>query len=129
RHALPAHFIGPVSSPLPYYAAADIYVHPTHYDPCSLVVLEAWACGLPVVTSRFNGCAELMPDGMSELVLRDPADAGELATRLGGLLDPHTRQRVGLVCRTLAEAHRASDCFAAITRVYEEASGARRAAA
>src|SRR5690606_4821323 len=52
RHALPAHFIGPVSSPLPYYAAADIYVHPTHYDPCSLVVLEAWACGLPVVTSR-----------------------------------------------------------------------------
>ena len=44
---------------MPYYAAADLYVHPTFYDPCSLVVLEAAACGLPIITSRYNGAAEL----------------------------------------------------------------------
>ena len=32
------------------YFASDFLVHPTFYDPCSLVVLEALACGLPVIT-------------------------------------------------------------------------------
>ena len=34
------------------YFAADLLVHPTFYDPCSHVVLEAMTCGLPVITSR-----------------------------------------------------------------------------
>ena len=42
------------------YFAADFFVHPTFYDPCSLVVMEALACGLPVVTTRYNGAAEIM---------------------------------------------------------------------
>ena len=33
--------------PIPLYAAADVFVHPTWYDPCSLVTLEASASGLP----------------------------------------------------------------------------------
>ena len=37
------------------YFAADFLVHPTFYDPCSLVVLEALACGLPVITTACNG--------------------------------------------------------------------------
>src|SRR6185503_16572443 len=35
-----ATFLGTVSDLVPYYAAADAYVHPTFYDPCSLVLLE-----------------------------------------------------------------------------------------
>ena len=42
------------------YFAADFLVHPTFYDPCSLVVLEAMACGLPIITTRYNGVSELM---------------------------------------------------------------------
>ena len=41
------------------YFASDFLVHPTFYDPCSNVVLEALACGLPVITTRDNGAAEL----------------------------------------------------------------------
>ncbi|MHC5012422.1 MAG: glycosyltransferase, partial [Planctomycetota bacterium] len=41
-------------------AAADILVHPTWYDPCSLVCLEALAMGLPVLTTPANGVRELM---------------------------------------------------------------------
>ena len=53
-------FVGAVDSAVPFYAAADIYVQPTFYDPCSLVVLEAMAAGLPVITSRQNGVSELL---------------------------------------------------------------------
>ncbi len=52
-------FVGAQDETVPYYAAADVYVHPTFYDTCSLVVLEAAASGLPVITSRLNGVSEL----------------------------------------------------------------------
>ena len=63
-------FAGRVDDPLPYYAAADFYVHPTYYDPCSLVVLEAAACGLPLITSRYNGASEMFTDGDDVLLDR-----------------------------------------------------------
>lgn len=129
RLGLAAHFAGVVADPLPYYAAADVYVHPTYYDPCSLVVLEAWACGLPVITSQFNGCAELMRDGFEQYVLPDPANVPDLVKRLELLLDPETRLRVGAHARRLAEAHPAEHCFSQIMDVYKEVRGAHRAAA
>ena len=42
------------------YFASDFLVHPTFYDPCSHVVPEAMACGLPVITTKYNGASELM---------------------------------------------------------------------
>jgi glycosyltransferase involved in cell wall biosynthesis len=39
-----------------HYAAADVFVMPTLEDNWSLVVPEAMACGLPVLTSLYNGC-------------------------------------------------------------------------
>ncbi|HSW44774.1 MAG TPA: glycosyltransferase family 4 protein, partial [Phycisphaerae bacterium] len=48
-------FAGPTQRMTAFYHAADMLLHPTYYDPCSRVVLEALAAGLPVVTTRFNG--------------------------------------------------------------------------
>jgi len=51
------------------YFAADFLVHPTFYDPCSLVVLEALACGLPVVISdQVNIHRELSNAGAATVV-------------------------------------------------------------
>ena len=50
-------FLGPRRDVHNCYFAADFLIHPTFYDPCSLVVLEALACGLPVITSRFSSAS------------------------------------------------------------------------
>ena len=51
-------FAGPQADPRPWYGAADAFVLPTMYDPLSNAVLEALACGLPVVTSDRCGAGE-----------------------------------------------------------------------
>ena len=80
--------VGAIDDPVPYYAAADVFVLPTFYDPCSLSVSEAAASGLPSVTTRFNGAAELLTEGVDGSVISDPADDAELAGALRPLLDP-----------------------------------------
>jgi len=76
------------------FGASDVLVHPTWYDPCSLVVLEALGSGVPVVTTRFNGAAELMSNGRDGIVLRDPSDSEALGEALERVLDgDHERFR------------------------------------
>ena len=55
-----------------YYSAADILVQPTFYDPCSLVVLEALSCGLPVITTSYNGAGELIEEGKTGFIVNEP---------------------------------------------------------
>ncbi len=73
------------------FFAADFLVHPTFYDPCSLVVPEALACGLPVITSRYNGAAELLHPPHDGLVIDDPHDHARLAECIRHWCDPAAR--------------------------------------
>ena len=63
------------------YAAADIFALPTIYDPFSNATLEAMASGLPVITTRNNGAAELMQDGEEGFVLEDLTDYAALTEK------------------------------------------------
>jgi UDP-glucose:(heptosyl)LPS alpha-1,3-glucosyltransferase len=70
-------FAGSTDEPEKYYGAADLLVHPTFYDACSLTVLEAMASGLPVITTLSNGASGVI--GPEEgRVIRDPKNAEEL---------------------------------------------------
>jgi UDP-glucose:(heptosyl)LPS alpha-1,3-glucosyltransferase len=57
-------FLGELSDLVRIYAAADILILPTIYDPSSNACLEALACGLPVVTTRNNGFSEIIEHGV-----------------------------------------------------------------
>lgn len=98
-------FLGRVQDAIPYYAAGDVHVLPTFYDPCSLSVLEAAAGGLPSVTTRFNGASELLVDGTHGYVLADPRNDEEFAARLRELLDSSLRRRMGEAARELSLQH------------------------
>ena len=64
---------------LDFYAAGDVYVSPSKEDSFGLPVLEAMACGLPVITSAAAGVSELVKDGVNGFVLDDPGDSRALA--------------------------------------------------
>ncbi|MGA2796841.1 MAG: glycosyltransferase family 4 protein [Thermoguttaceae bacterium] len=104
RH-LPVTFVGAQPDPVPYYAAADVLVHPTFYDNCSLVFLEAAASGLPSLISREDGAAELLTDGLEGLLIEDPADADGLAAKMELMLDASLRERMGAAAVGLAAKH------------------------
>ncbi|MBX6422818.1 glycosyltransferase family 4 protein [Thermosulfurimonas sp. F29] len=59
------YYLGPVREIEKLYGAADLFVLPTRYDPFANVVLEALACGLPVITTPENGAAELIREGIT----------------------------------------------------------------
>jgi UDP-glucose:(heptosyl)LPS alpha-1,3-glucosyltransferase len=88
-------FTGPTQRTAAFFHAADVLAHPTYYDPCSRVVLEALAAGLPAVTTRFNGAAERITDGLNGYVIDAPENVDELADRLGRLADPEHRRGCG----------------------------------
>jgi UDP-glucose:(heptosyl)LPS alpha-1,3-glucosyltransferase len=98
-------FAGPTTRISAFFHAADVLVHPTYYDPCSRVVLEALSAGLPAITTKFNGAGERIADGVHGYVIESPEDVAALADRLGRLAD------AGLHRACVARARSAvSDC-------------------
>lgn len=69
-------FMGRVDNMANFYGASDIFVLPSFYDACSNSVLEALACGLPVISTKDNGSSYFLPENR---VLDDPSDYKKLA--------------------------------------------------
>jgi UDP-glucose:(heptosyl)LPS alpha-1,3-glucosyltransferase len=122
------HFLGPSADVRRVYFAADFHVHPTFYDPCSGVVIEALACGLPVVTSRYNGAAELMRPPREGFVLDDPHDHAALADAMIALVDPVRRDACGRAARQAAATWTIEHHYRAWLDVFAEVAARRRAA-
>ena len=97
--------VGATADPRPLYAAADVLVQPTWYDPCSLVTLEALSMGLPVVTTPRNGAVELM--GMrGGIAVEQPGSAEGVAVALRVLADPDLRATTADDARYIARRNR-----------------------
>jgi len=75
-------FLGPVRDMERLYAASDIFALPTYYDSASLVVLEALASGLPVITSVWNGASFLIDVPAAGVVLNGNDNPEEIARAL-----------------------------------------------
>lgn len=83
-------FLGVQRDVVPFYQVADAFVLPTIYDPFSNATLEALAMGLFCVTTKGNGCSEVMAD-YAGVVIDDPRDtealAEAMAKAMGGGID------------------------------------------
>jgi UDP-glucose:(heptosyl)LPS alpha-1,3-glucosyltransferase len=105
----------------PYYAAADCFVLPTRHDPCSLVVLEALAMGLPVISTRFNGACEVMTEGQHGFVLADPGDVEAIASAMRLMLDGPARLSMHEACLALRPRLAYEHHLDELLRLYERA--------
>jgi UDP-glucose:(heptosyl)LPS alpha-1,3-glucosyltransferase len=94
-HALPkcarARFLGPVKDMPPLFAASDVFILPTMYEPFSNACLEALAAGLPVITTAQNGFSEIIESGLEGEIVAQPNDIPALAAALKTCSDPARR--------------------------------------
>lgn len=85
------------------YADADVFVLPTRGDCLAVVLGEAMASGLPIITTRVGAHAEAVEDGESGFVL-DQDDAAGLLQRLQRFVeDPSLARRMGTKSRQIGE--------------------------
>ena len=86
-----AQFLGVVREMPSLYAAADIFLLPTIYDPFSYACLEALAAGLPVITTRANGFSEIIESSRHGTIIDDPRNIDAITDALQFWSDPGRR--------------------------------------
>jgi glycosyltransferase involved in cell wall biosynthesis len=104
--AVPAHFLGRLNDALTLrlaYAAADVFVAPSLQENLACTVLEALACGRPVVAFDVGGMPDMIEPGVNGCLAR-PYSARELAECLAAVLEPANTQHFGSAAREKALA-------------------------
>jgi UDP-glucose:(heptosyl)LPS alpha-1,3-glucosyltransferase len=85
-----------------WYAAADACILLSWYDPCSRVVLEATRWGIPSITTRFNGAAEILEDGAG-IVVESPRETAAIVAAMEELADADARAARREACMRIAD--------------------------
>ncbi len=102
-------FVEFVSDVESVYAAADLFIFPSHEEPLGSSLLSAMAHGLPVVAFARGGIPEVVQDGANGVLVKDLA-AGALANAMAGLLsNPAEARRLGDAAREAVSARFSAD--------------------
>ena len=112
-------FLPPSADVLSFYAAADAYVAPSLEDSFGLPILEAMACGLPVIASVQAGASENVVDGTTGYLLRDPMNHAELADLIRRLAsDKSAAQKIGAAAAQFVKSSVSWDHNVSATREF-----------
>jgi glycosyltransferase involved in cell wall biosynthesis len=120
------HFLGLVKAMPVLMHSVDAFVFPSRYEAMSLSLLEAMAAGLPVVTARTAGGAEIITPECG-IVLDDPDDPQALAgavARLAG--DDHARRAMGIAANQLATGFGWARMAAQYIALYRQLAGQQK---
>lgn len=96
-------FLGPRTDVAALYAAADVLLLPSLYDPFPNACLEAMSSGLPVIMTKITGVAEIVQDGTDAFVLEHGSNVEDMADRLHRLQEKDLRDAMGSKARATAE--------------------------
>ncbi len=123
------HLLGFQPDIRPCFHAADFFALPTYYDPCSLVVFEALACRLPVITTACNGAGELIVDGREGFVVPTPDSRDQLADALDRMADDGARRAMAGHAERLGREQSFDRHVARLVEVFERVAASRAAGA
>ncbi len=120
-------FCSPTETIERYYAAADAFVFPSPYEDFGMVISEAMASGLTVITGREAGAAELIEHEREGFLLEDPSDAEEIALYLRRLMtEPQLGETIGRAAREKMEQYTWDAVAERTMEVYRQVLAARR---
>jgi len=108
------------------FAAADVFVSASLMETYGLTLVEAMACGTPIVAFRVGGIPEAAPN-RQDIILCAPGDGAGLIEAIMKLRSsPQLRQRLGSLAHETAHTRNAASAFAeAFARVYRECVSSR----
>ncbi|MEW6531464.1 MAG: glycosyltransferase family 4 protein [Thermodesulfobacteriota bacterium] len=115
-------FAGPTKEPERYYAACDVFVLPTFYDACSLVVFEAMAAGLPAITTASNGAAGIIDEGRNGMVIDQAQDINGLVNAMRRFLDSEALKSASEAARQTASRYTVQANHQEMLKVFREAA-------
>jgi glycosyltransferase involved in cell wall biosynthesis len=118
----PIEFLGHVE-PEAYFTKIDVLVVPSlWYEPLGLVIIEAYAHGVPVVASNRGGIPELVEEGRTGFLF-DPDCPGDLATKMQRFVDePSLIRDMRLACLEKAQDFRPERVIEEYLEVYNDAT-------
>ena len=115
------HFPGFVRDMETYYRAADICVSASRSEGLPFNVMEAMACGLPVIASDVKGHQDLVRSGENGL-LYPFGDKKAFVDAVKMLLEPEKRRRMGESARKSVHRFGMETVFPELTAIYEKAA-------
>ncbi|WP_027778328.1 glycosyltransferase family 4 protein [Paraburkholderia caledonica] len=120
------HFLGLVRKMPVLMHSVDAFVFPSRYEAMSLSLLEAMAAGLPVVTARTAGGAEIITPECG-IVLDDPDDPKALAGAVARLAaDDDARRKMGVAANELATGFGWARMAAQYIALYRQIEGQQK---
>ncbi|MFZ5867413.1 MAG: glycosyltransferase family 4 protein, partial [Thermodesulfobacteriota bacterium] len=115
-------FVGPTKEPERYYVACDVFVLPTFYDACSLVVFEAMAAGLPAITTASNGAAGIIDQGRDGMVIESARDIDQLVEAMRRFLNPEVLKSASEAARQTASRYTLPANHQRMLEIFQEAA-------
>jgi glycosyltransferase involved in cell wall biosynthesis len=64
------------------YTASDLFLYPSNFEAFPIPLTEAMSCGVPIVTSKVNGLAEIAGDAAALVDPHDPAEIADAVRRI-----------------------------------------------
>lgn len=115
------HGFQPADRLADFYRSADLFVLPSQHEAAGVVLLEAAACGVPVVGSAVGYLSDWSPDKATSVA---PGDHAALASAIEQLLnDPARRERQARAAQAWVLAHDADWTAATFDALYHELTG------
>jgi UDP-glucose:(heptosyl)LPS alpha-1,3-glucosyltransferase len=115
-------FLGLRSDLKQIFGSADIFTFPTTHDAFGLVITEAMASSLPVITTTEAGAAELIEDGVDGVLLKNIYDEYELKNAILKLAQQQDREAMGAKALIKAEKYSWEQVVDRIIGVYDKVS-------